>query len=35
MGEYDETPAIMTPKIVEFAKNGWVNIVGGCCGMLP
>lgn len=35
MGEYDESPDIMTPKIIDFAKNGWVNIVGGCCGTRP
>ncbi|XZF13182.1 homocysteine S-methyltransferase family protein [Chitinophagaceae bacterium MMS25-I14] len=35
MGEYDETPE-QTAKIVgEFAANGWVNLMGGCCGTTP
>lgn len=35
MGEYDEEP-IMTADIVkDFAQQGWVNIVGGCCGTTP
>jgi 5-methyltetrahydrofolate--homocysteine methyltransferase len=32
---FDETPETMAPKIHEFAKNGWLNIVGGCCGTTP
>lgn len=35
MGEYDETPQMMTEKVAEFAKEGWLNIVGGCCGTTP
>ncbi len=34
-GGYDETPAQMTAVLGEFAANGWVNIVGGCCGTTP
>ncbi|MBF0425082.1 MAG: methionine synthase [Magnetococcales bacterium] len=34
-GGYDETPAMMAGKIQEFARAGWVNIVGGCCGTTP
>lgn len=34
-GDYDETPQEMAHVIREFAKNGWVNIVGGCCGTTP
>ncbi len=34
-GEYDETPAQTAAIIGEFAKNGLVNIVGGCCGTTP
>ena len=35
MGDYDETPKITSSVIEEFAKNGFVNIVGGCCGTTP
>eukprot|EP01127_Copromyxa_protea_P020076 TRINITY_DN6640_c0_g1_i1.p1 TRINITY_DN6640_c0_g1~~TRINITY_DN6640_c0_g1_i1.p1 ORF type:complete len:1260 (-),score=394.69 TRINITY_DN6640_c0_g1_i1:37-3429(-) len=35
MGEYDESPEVMAVKIVEFAKSGLLNIVGGCCGTRP
>ena len=35
LGEYDETPASMAATIKDFAKNGWLNIVGGCCGTTP
>jgi 5-methyltetrahydrofolate--homocysteine methyltransferase len=31
-GGFDETPEIMAADLHEFAANGWVNIVGGCCG---
>jgi len=34
-GEYDETPESMAAQIKEFAKSGFVNIVGGCCGTTP
>lgn len=32
MGVYDETAESMSPQIGEFIDEGWVNIVGGCCG---
>lgn len=35
MGEYDETPEQTAAIISEFAKEGWVNLVGGCCGTTP
>ncbi|MFN9366378.1 MAG: methionine synthase [Planctomycetota bacterium] len=35
MGQYDMTPARMAELLTEFAANGWVNIVGGCCGTTP
>ncbi|MEZ6046636.1 MAG: homocysteine S-methyltransferase family protein [Planctomycetaceae bacterium] len=35
MGEFDMTPAQMGGHLREFAKNGWLNIVGGCCGSTP
>ncbi|HEX4150310.1 MAG TPA: homocysteine S-methyltransferase family protein, partial [Pirellulales bacterium] len=34
-GGYDETPAQMARTLAEFADNGWLNIVGGCCGTTP
>ena len=35
MGGFDSTPADVARNIRDFAKNGWVNIVGGCCGTTP
>jgi 5-methyltetrahydrofolate--homocysteine methyltransferase len=35
MGEYDETPEETAAIVGEFAANGWMNIVGGCCGTTP
>jgi 5-methyltetrahydrofolate--homocysteine methyltransferase len=35
MGEYDETPDEMACKMEEWARDGLVNIVGGCCGSTP
>jgi 5-methyltetrahydrofolate--homocysteine methyltransferase len=32
---FDETPAITSQLIGEFARSGLVNIVGGCCGTTP
>jgi len=34
-GGYDETPADMARVLGEFVANGWVNLVGGCCGSTP
>ena len=34
-GEYDDTPEAMAAHIGEWARNGWLNIVGGCCGTTP
>ena len=34
-GEYDETPESMSAVVGEFASNGFLNIVGGCCGTTP
>ncbi|MFZ5445464.1 MAG: homocysteine S-methyltransferase family protein [Myxococcota bacterium] len=34
-GGYDETPAEMAGVLADFAKQGWVNLVGGCCGSTP
>ena len=35
MGEYDEQPHQTAHFIEEWAKEGFVNIVGGCCGTTP
>jgi len=35
MGEYDETPDDMACQIEPWAKDGILNIVGGCCGSTP
>lgn len=34
-GEYDQTPTEMREQIEEFLRNGWINIIGGCCGTTP
>ncbi len=35
MGEYDEHPTDTAHYLEDWAKEGWVNIVGGCCGTTP
>jgi 5-methyltetrahydrofolate--homocysteine methyltransferase len=34
-GAYDEQPAETAGFLRDFAANGYVNIVGGCCGTTP
>ena len=34
-GGYDETPQSMTAVMEDWLENGWVNILGGCCGTTP
>jgi 5-methyltetrahydrofolate--homocysteine methyltransferase len=34
-GRYGETPTSLAASLERFVKNGWVNIVGGCCGTTP
>ncbi|WP_373425806.1 methionine synthase [Paenibacillus endoradicis] len=34
-GQYHETPVSLARKIEDFAKQGWLNIAGGCCGTTP
>lgn len=34
-GEYDDSPEYMASQIADFARSGFVNIVGGCCGTTP
>lgn len=35
MGQYDESPAYMAEQVKEFLEEGYVNILGGCCGTTP
>ena len=35
LGEYDDTPAQMACLLREFAGDGLLNLVGGCCGTRP
>jgi 5-methyltetrahydrofolate--homocysteine methyltransferase len=35
MGEYDETPKHIAGLLEEWARDGLINIVGGCCGTTP
>lgn len=35
MGEYDETPEQTAAIVAEWAREGWVNMLGGCCGTTP
>ncbi len=35
MGEYDQSPAEMAVIIDDFLSNGFLNIIGGCCGTTP
>lgn len=35
LGEYDEAPEVTSALIKDWAQNGWINIVGGCCGTTP
>ena len=34
-GGYDETPDQLADEIADWAKHGFVNVVGGCCGTSP
>jgi 5-methyltetrahydrofolate--homocysteine methyltransferase len=34
-GQYDESPEAMAKVVEEFMKEGWVNVIGGCCGTTP
>jgi 5-methyltetrahydrofolate--homocysteine methyltransferase len=35
LGQYDEAPVTTGDLIEDWARNGLVNIVGGCCGTTP
>jgi 5-methyltetrahydrofolate--homocysteine methyltransferase len=32
---FPETPETLAPQLAEWAQNGWLNLVGGCCGTTP
>ncbi|HKX38016.1 MAG TPA: methionine synthase, partial [Burkholderiales bacterium] len=34
-GEYEDTPEAMAREIGEWARAGWLNLAGGCCGTTP
>ncbi len=34
-GEYDESPEDMAKELEDWAKSGYLNIIGGCCGTSP
>jgi len=34
-GRYGETPEEMAAVLSRFAQEGWLNLVGGCCGTTP
>ena len=34
-GEYDDTPESMAAHAAEWARAGWLNLAGGCCGTTP
>ena len=35
MGEYEQTPEEFASIMAEFAHEGWVNLMGACCGTTP
>ncbi len=35
MGEYNEAPEFMAEQLRAYARENFVNIVGGCCGTTP
>ena len=34
-GKYNETPEMMAGTLARFMDEGWLNLVGGCCGTVP
>ena len=32
---FPETPESLAPQLLEWAEEGWLNIIGGCCGTTP
>ena len=35
LGQYSETPESISRELGHFVQEGWVNIIGGCCGTTP
>jgi len=35
LGGYDLEPEDMAEEVADWARSGWLNIVGGCCGTTP
>ena len=34
-GNYNETPEHFSQTLLSFVREGWVNVLGGCCGTTP
>ncbi len=34
-GKFGETPESLAAQLERFIRNGWINLVGGCCGTTP
>ena len=34
-GRYNESAEMLAEKVGRFARNGWLNMTGGCCGTTP
>jgi 5-methyltetrahydrofolate--homocysteine methyltransferase len=34
-GKYNETAAMVAGTLARFVEQGWVNLIGGCCGTTP
>jgi 5-methyltetrahydrofolate--homocysteine methyltransferase len=32
---FPETAQTFAPKVAKWVQNGWLNLVGGCCGTTP
>ena len=32
---FPETPDTLAPQLAEWAEEGWLNVIGGCCGTTP
>ena len=32
---FPETPQSIAPQLRDWARNGWLNLIGGCCGTTP
>ncbi|MEP6809887.1 MAG: homocysteine S-methyltransferase family protein, partial [Chthoniobacterales bacterium] len=32
---FPETPESLAPQLRDWVRNGWLNVVGGCCGTTP